>query len=115
MEVRRWYCARQKIESIHAEATAWRRELHQHPQTMYEETYASDFVAKKLTEWGVAHERGIAGTGIVVTIEGRRNASGRAVAFRADMDALDLTEASGSRGVQRRRAKCMAVGMMGTR
>ncbi len=86
---------RQLIESIHAEATAWRRELHQHPQTMYEEEYASDFVAKKLAEWGIPHERGIAKTGIVGTIEGRRNASGRAVAFRADMDALDLTEASG--------------------
>ncbi len=86
---------KQMIGSIHAEATAWRRQLHQHPQTMYEEQYASDFVAQKLAEWGIAHERGIAVTGIVATIEGRRNASGRAVAFRADMDALDLTEASG--------------------
>jgi len=85
----------QMIEAIAAEATEWRRELHRHPQTMYEETYASDFVAKKLTEWGIPHERGIAKTGIVATIEGRRNASGRAVAFRADMDALDILEKSG--------------------
>jgi amidohydrolase len=85
----------QMIEEISAEATEWRRELHRHPQTMYEETFASDFVAKKLTEWAIPHERGIAKTGIVATIEGRRNASGRAVAFRADMDALDLLEKSG--------------------
>ena len=85
----------QMIEAIATEATEWRRELHRHPQTMYEETFASDFVAKKLTEWEIPHERGIAKTGIVATIEGRRNGSGRAVAFRADMDALDITEASG--------------------
>jgi amidohydrolase len=86
---------KQVIEKIAAEATEWRRELHRNPQTMYEEEFASAFVAKKLTEWGIAHERGIAKTGVVATIEGRRNGSGRAVAFRADMDALDITEASG--------------------
>jgi amidohydrolase len=83
------------IESIAVEATEWRRELHQNPQTMYEEQFASDFVAARLTEWGISHQRGIAGTGLVATIEGRRNGSGRAVAFRADMDALDLVEQSG--------------------
>jgi len=86
---------KQMIQSIAAEATEWRRELHKHPGTMYEETFASDFIAKKLTEWGIPHERGIAVTGIAATIEGRSNHSGRAVAFRADMDALDLIEQSG--------------------
>jgi hippurate hydrolase len=86
---------KQMIETIAAEATEWRRELHRHPGTMYEEFFASDFVAAKLSEWGIPHERGIAKTGIVATIEGRRNASGRAVAFRADMDALDILEKSG--------------------
>jgi hippurate hydrolase len=83
------------IAAISAEATEWRRELHRHPQTMYQEEFASAFISKKLTEWGIPHERGIAGTGVVASIEGRRNLSGRAVAFRADMDALDITEASG--------------------
>ncbi len=85
----------QLIKTITDEATEWRRELHRNPQTMYEETFASDFIAKKLTEWGIPHERGIALTGIAATIEGRRNASGRAVAFRADIDALDMPELSG--------------------
>ena len=85
----------QLIASIAAEATEWRRELHRNPQTMYEETFASDFISKKLTEWGIPHERGIAKTGVVGTIEGRRNRSGRAVAFRADIDALDIVEQSG--------------------
>lgn len=85
----------QFIQSICDQAAEWRRELHRNPQTMYEETYASQFVADKLTEWGIPHERGIAVTGIVATIEGRRNHSGRTIAFRADMDALDIPEASG--------------------
>ena len=84
-----------RIESIASEATQWRRSLHQQPQTMYEEEFASAFVAQKLTEWGVSHERGIARTGIVATIEGRYNRSGRVLAFRADMDALNLQERSG--------------------
>jgi hippurate hydrolase len=83
------------IQAIADEATQWRRELHRHPQTMYEEHFASDFICAKLTEWGIPFERGIAGTGVVASIEGRRNQSGRAVAFRADIDALDLTEQSG--------------------
>jgi amidohydrolase len=85
----------QLIEAISNEATNWRRELHRHPQTMYQETFASNLICEKLTEWGIPHERAIAETGVVATIEGRRNESHRAVAFRADMDALDITEASG--------------------
>jgi amidohydrolase len=98
------------IEQISAEATEWRRELHRNPQTMYEETFASDFIANKLTEWGIAHERGIAVTGIVATIEGRRNHSGRAVAFRADIDALDLVEQSGQPWVSQTPGKMHGCG-----
>lgn len=83
------------IDSIAVEATEWRRELHRHPQTMYEETIASDLVCRKLSEWSVPYERGIALTGIVASIQGRRNSSGRAIAFRADMDALNIIEQSG--------------------
>lgn len=83
------------IRKISTEATGWRRELHRNPQTMYEELYASEFVCRKMNEWGIQFERGIARTGVVATIEGQHNRSGRVVAFRADMDALDVTETSG--------------------
>jgi amidohydrolase len=85
----------QLIRDITAEATEWRRELHQNPQTSYEEEFASVFICRKLSEWGIVYERGIAKTGVAATIEGRRNHSGRAVAFRADIDALDISEQSG--------------------
>ena len=83
------------IAAMKDEITAARRELHQNPQTAYEETFASDLVAKKLTEWGVPFKRGMAGTGIVATIEGQKNDSGKAIGLRADMDALDMVETSG--------------------
>jgi hippurate hydrolase len=85
----------QAIKSISAEAIEWRHQLHQNPQTMYEEAFASALVCEKLKNWGIEYEPGIAKTGVVATIHGRRNQSGRAVAFRADMDALDITEQSG--------------------
>jgi amidohydrolase len=85
----------QFIKSISAEAIEWRHQLHQNPQTMYDEVFASGLVCEKLQDWGIVHEPGIARTGVVATIEGRQNDSGRAVAFRADMDALDIIEQSG--------------------
>jgi hippurate hydrolase len=83
------------IAQIADEATAWRRELHRHPQTMYEETFASGFVAGKLAEWGIAHEVGVAKTGVVATIHGRGVSGAPVIAFRADIDALDIPEETG--------------------
>lgn len=83
------------IAAMKNEIAACRRDLHQNPQTSYEETFASDLVAQKLTEWGITFERGMAVTGIVATIEGQKKTSGKAIALRADMDALDIIEKSG--------------------
>ncbi len=83
---------RNSIQALHDEISAYRRSLHENPQTAFEETFASDLVAEKLGEWGIKHERGIAVTGIVATIEGEKNSSGKAIALRADMDALDILE-----------------------
>jgi hippurate hydrolase len=83
---------RNSIAMLKEEFTAYRRALHENPQTAYEEEFASNLVADKLGAWGIPFERGIATTGIVATIEGTKNDSGRAIALRADMDALDILE-----------------------
>ena len=83
------------LTSIVEEVKECRHLLHQNPATSYEEFFASDLVARKLTEWGIPFERGWAGTGIVATIEGNKNTSGKSIGIRADMDALDILEASG--------------------
>jgi amidohydrolase len=81
------------IAEIAAEAAEWRREMHRHPQTMYEETFASSLVQEKLAAWGIAHEAAFAKTGVVATIDGEGD--GPVIAFRADMDALDIAEETG--------------------
>lgn len=83
------------IADMKDEIAAYRRSLHENPQTAYEETFASDLVAEKLAQWGIPFERGLAKTGIVATIEGQKNDSGAAIGLRADMDALDIVEKSG--------------------
>lgn len=80
-----------RLASQLAELTAWRRDLHAHPELGFEEERTAAFVGGKLESWGVAVHRGIAGTGVVGTLHGRIG-SNRAVGLRADMDALPLTE-----------------------
>lgn len=83
---------RNSILAIADEVTEYRHQLHQNPQTAYEETFAAGLVAEKLTEWGIPFESGLGVTGIVATITGEKNDSGKAVGLRADMDALDIVE-----------------------
>ena len=83
---------RNSIHALKDEIAAYRRELHQNPQTAYEETFASGLVQKKLKEWGIKFEAGLGKTGVVATIEGATNKSGKRVGLRADMDALDIIE-----------------------
>jgi hippurate hydrolase len=83
-----------RIRDQHHEMTAWRRELHAHPQTAFEETYASNFIAARLAEWGITVHRGLAKTGVVGTLAGTGIKRGTisAIGLRADIDALDITE-----------------------
>ena len=82
-----------RIADFQAEMSAWRRELHRHPETAFEEVWTSDFVAEKLESFGLEVHRGIAKTGIVGVLKGQRD-DGRAIGLRADMDALDIEEAN---------------------
>jgi len=91
------------IADLHQDMIAWRHDLHAHPELGFQEHRTADFVAAKLKEFGVEVHRGIAGTGVVGTL--RVGGGKRAIAFRADMDALpieeknDIAYASTRRGV----------------
>ena len=76
--------------SIVDEATKWRRYLHSHPETAFEEHATADFVAAKLGEFGLEVHRGLGKTGVVGTL--KRGASPVAIGLRADMDALFIHE-----------------------
>lgn len=84
-----------RLNEIHPEMTAWRRELHAHPQTAFEETFASEFIASKLQAWGIETHRGLAKTGVVGVVRGSRPANDsslKCIGLRADIDALDIHE-----------------------
>jgi len=80
-----------RIADFHADLTGWRRDIHAHPETAFEEHRTSEFVAKRLGDFGIEIHRGLAGTGVVGTLRGSRP-GGRAIAIRADMDALHVHE-----------------------
>ncbi|MXP61955.1 amidohydrolase [Roseomonas sp. M0104] len=75
--------------------TAWRRDLHAHPELGFEEHRTAAFVAGELRAAGIETVEGLAGTGVVGTLRGTR-AGNRAVALRADMDALAMPEMTGA-------------------
>ncbi|NIA70161.1 amidohydrolase [Pelagibius litoralis] len=81
-----------RIAEFHEEIKGWRRDLHAHPETAFEELRTSDFVAEKLAEFGIEVHRGLATTGVVGVLDGQSNKSGRAIGLRADMDALHIHE-----------------------
>ncbi len=73
------------------EMTAWRRDIHAHPEIAFEEVRTADIVAEKLESWGIEVHRGLATTGVVGTLKGARDGGG-AIGLRADLDALPMTE-----------------------
>ncbi len=82
----------ERIFDFKDEIRSWRRHIHQHPELAFHEHATADFVADKLTSFGIEIHRGLAGTGVVGTI--RTGTSNRAIGLRADMDALPITEAN---------------------
>ncbi len=81
-----------RIAEFQEEMTAWRRDIHAHPETAFEENRTSDFVAEKLAEWGIEVHRGMATTGVVGVLDGQKGGNGRSIGLRADLDALHIHE-----------------------
>lgn len=81
------------LRDLQAQMTAWRHDLHRHPEFGFEERRTAALVAEKLRSFGLDVVEGIGGTGVVGTL--KRGTSNRAIALRADMDALRITEATG--------------------
>ena len=79
-----------RIAEFHDEMTAWRRDIHAHPETAFEEVRTADIVAEKLTSFGIEIHRGLAKTGVVGVLQNGN--SSRRIGLRADMDALHIHE-----------------------
>ncbi|MAI54736.1 MAG: peptidase M20 [Gammaproteobacteria bacterium TMED95] len=81
-----------EIVTQSAELTDWRRHIHAHPELAFEETQTAAFVAEKLRSFGIDVVEGIAGTGVVGTLQ--RGGGNRSIGLRADLDALPIVEAN---------------------
>ena len=79
-----------EIQEFADAMTEWRRDIHAHPETAFEEFRTADIVAGKLRDFGIQVHRGLAKTGVVGTLS--VGDSNRAIGLRADMDALDILE-----------------------
>ncbi len=84
-----------RVADLHGEITGWRRDLHAHPELLYDVHRTAASVAEKLKAFGCDEvATGLGRTGVVGVIRGRRQASERVIALRADMDALPIEEAT---------------------
>ena len=84
--------AGEMLRLFHAELVYIRRDIHANPELGFEETRTSQLVADKLGEWGIEVHRGLAKTGVVGVIKGRKDSGGHAIGLRADMDCLPMHE-----------------------
>lgn len=80
------------FDSHRAEVISWRRHIHRHPETSNNEVETTNFIARTLKEYGLQPQR-FPETGLMVDI-GPDTELGR-LAFRADIDALPVTEVTG--------------------
>ncbi|MEM1076993.1 MAG: M20 aminoacylase family protein [Pseudomonadota bacterium] len=78
------------------EISAWRRDLHENPELLFDTHRTAGIVAEKLRAFGCDEVvEGLGRTGVVGVIKGRGTGSGRVIGLRADMDALPIAEATG--------------------
>src|SRR3954454_16571980 len=87
-----------RVADLQPEIQAWRRDIHSHPELLYEVHRTAAFVAERLREFGCDEvATGLGKTGVVGVIKGRKPGSGdvKVLGLRADMDALPIEEATG--------------------
>jgi amidohydrolase len=81
-----------RIAEFHTELTAFRRDIHAHPELGFAESRTAERVAQELERYGIEVHRGIGKTGLVGVL--RAGSSERRIGLRADMDALPIAEAN---------------------
>ena len=79
-----------EIEVMQAEMREWRQHFHQFPEIAFEEVNTSAFIISKLKSFGLIVHEGLGKTGVVASLSS--GTSPKAIALRADMDALFIEE-----------------------
>lgn len=86
----------QDILALQPALTAFRRDIHAHPELAFQELHTAEAVASRLESWGLQVTRGVGRTGVVASLRagalGNSQEAGHAIGLRADMDALPIEE-----------------------
>lgn len=77
-------------DQVESKVIEWRHHIHQNPELSNREFKTAEYVAAHLKSLGIEVQTGIAHTGVVGILKGKK--SGKVVALRADMDALPVEE-----------------------
>ena len=87
-----------RVAEFQPDIQAWRRDIHEHPELLYDVHRTAALVADRLREFGCDEViSGIGRTGVVGVIKGNRPAGSgdvKVIGLRADMDALSIEEAT---------------------
>src|SRR5580765_1017416 len=97
-----------EVAALVPEIRAWRHHIHAHPETAFEETGTSAFVADKLRSFGLEVHTGLAKTGVVGVL--RSGSGADAIGLRADLDALHIHEKTGAAHASKVAGKMHACG-----
>ncbi|MFZ1770817.1 MAG: amidohydrolase, partial [Caldilinea sp.] len=77
-----------QAQALSGQLTAWRRDIHAHPELSFQEQRTASLVADELAALGIEVQTGVGKTGVV----GYLGEGGPVVAIRGDMDALPIDE-----------------------
>ncbi len=87
-----------RVADLQPDIQAWRRDIHAHPELLYDVHRTAAFVADRLREFGCDEvATGLGKTGVVGVIKGKKqggNGEVKVIGLRADMDALPIEEAT---------------------
>ena len=87
-----------RVAEFQPDIQAWRRDIHEHPELLYDVHRTAALVADRLREFGCDEViTGIGRTGVVGVIKGNRpvgRGDVKVIGLRADMDALPIEEAT---------------------
>jgi amidohydrolase len=85
-----------RVADLQPDIQAWRRDIHENPELLYDVHRTAAFVADRLREFGCDEvATGLGVTGVVGVIRGRKPAGKsdvKVIGLRADMDALPIDE-----------------------
>jgi amidohydrolase len=103
-----------RVADLQPDIQAWRRDIHQHPELLYDVHRTAAFVADRLREFGCDEvATGLGRTGVVGVIKGRKpkgHGDVRVIGLRADMDALPIEEQTNLAYASRTPGKMHACG-----